>query len=258
MKNKITIQELSTFLNNYLSIHQFKDYGPNGLQVEGKKAISKIAYAVSADLETIQEVVKLKADVLIVHHGLFWRGQEKTLTGAFGKRVKLLMQHDISLIGHHLPLDAHPKAGNAASIAKKINLTSLAPFGEPQKMPLGVKGVFKKPLSQEQLKEKLAAILQHEVLLAPPFNDPHKKIKSLGIITGGASGYWKLAKEQNLDAFLTGELREYDWYDAREADVALFAGGHSATEQFGVQELKKIIEEKYQVKGIYISNNNPA
>jgi dinuclear metal center YbgI/SA1388 family protein len=256
----ITRNELQSFLDTYLNISEYNDYGPNGLQIEGKENIKKIAYAVSATRDSISKAVENSCDALIVHHGLFWKFHgPKTITGAFAKRVKPLIQNDINLMGYHLPLDAHEIAGNAVAIAKRINLHKLTPFGDYKGMPTGIQGEFSPPLKVSELKNLLENTLNHSIIVST--KDPSQLVSSIGIITGGANGYWTQAQECGLDAFLTGEISEHDWHEAQEGDIVFFAGGHNATEQFGVQELMQVIQEEFKDKDlehVFIPSDNPA
>lgn len=246
-------------LDEKLNISAFSDYGPNGLQIEGHKSISKIAFAVSATQYTINKAVELGADALIVHHGLFWKFHgPKTITGSFFKRVEPLIKNSINLIGYHLPLDAHMELGNAAAIANQIGLKNLAPFGDHKGMPTGVWGEFQEAKSPSILEQDLQGLLEHNIIHSSPNNSP---IKTMGIITGGANGDWREAKKLGLDSYLTGEISEHDWHEAQEDGVHFFAGGHNATEQFGVQQLMKYIYEKYpneKLELFFIPVNNPA
>lgn len=256
----ITRNELQSFLDTYLNISDYKDYGPNGLQIEGKENIKKIAYAVSATRASISKATEISADALIVHHGLFWKFHgPKTITGAFAKRVKPLIQNDINLFGYHLPLDAHDEVGNAAAIAKKMNLQKLAPFGDYKGMPTGIQGKFLTPLKVTELQKLLENTLNHSVIVSA--KDSSKLVSSIGIITGGANGDWVHAQECGLDAYLTGEISEHDWHEAQEGDIVFFAGGHNATEQFGVQELMQVIQINFRDKDlehVFIPSDNPA
>ena len=247
-------------LNKLLNIYDYSDYGPNGLQIEGKDEIKKIAFAVSATRDSITKAVALEADALIVHHGLFWKFHgPKTLTGAFYKRVAPLVKNDINLLGYHLPLDGHIELGNAAAIAQRIGLNNLKEFGDHKGMHTGVKGKFSPAITPLQLKEKLEEVLNHKVIHSAP-ND--SKIETMGIITGGANSDWLKAKYDNLDSYLTGEISEHDWHEAAEDNIHYFAGGHNATEQFGVQSLMKNIHETFnqnnELELFYIASNNPA
>lgn len=256
----ITTKELVKDLNQLLNIYEYQDYGPNGLQIEGKEQVKKIAFAVSATKYSIEKSVELGADALIVHHGLFWKFHgPRVLTGAFAKRVKPLVQNEINLLGYHLPLDAHLEVGNAKSLADKIELTDLKPFGDHKGMPTGVRGKFKTPQSANSLSQKLESVLNHQVIVSS--FDQEAKIETMGIITGGANSDWIHAQKLGLDAYLTGEISEHDWHEAKEGGIHFFAGGHNATEQFGVQSLLKYLHQKYADKELelfYIPSENPA
>lgn len=256
----LTRNELSTFLEQYLNIAEYDDYGPNGLQVEGIKNIKHIAYAVSATVDSIQKAIDLKADALIVHHGLFWKFHgPKTITGAFAKRILPIIKNDLNLFAYHLPLDGHIEIGNAAQIAHKLKMKQLMPFGSHKGMPTGVMGTLENDLTGPELSVLISSVLKRDCLIA--CDDPKRKLKSLGIITGGANSDWKLAKKQNLDAYLTGEISEHDWHDAIENEIVFIAGGHNATEQYGVQGLQSVIEKKYADKKLthtFIPSDNPV
>lgn len=254
---KIERIELEKFLEVILSPKNFSDYGPNGLQIEGNEMISKIAFAVSAQKNSIKKACEIGADCMIVHHGLFWSFHgTRTITGAFAKRVKPLIENNINLFGFHLPLDAHIEIGNAASIAKKIGLTELQPFGDYKGSPTGVKGIFENDQSPEQLKNIFKEVLNHEILHANC--EDKKMIKSLGIITGGANSGWQEASKHGLDAYLTGEMSEHDYHESKESGVHMFAGGHNATERLGIQSLMKLIAENLEIECVFIDCPNPA
>lgn len=255
----ISRKELISYLEELLKIDQFHDYGPNGLQVEGKNEIHNICFAVSATKDSISQAIKLRADALIVHHGLFWNFHgARPIIGPFAQRIKPLIQNDINLLGFHLPLDAHDKVGNAAAIAEKIDLKDLGPFGDYKGSPTGVHGRFSKAISPSDLQEKLKKLLDHEIILSCP--EDLKQIETMGIITGGANSDWKIASEMNIDSYLTGEISEHDWHDAKEHGVAMFAGGHNATESLGIQRLMDAVEKQFNenITVNYIPSPNPA
>ncbi|MBT4793282.1 MAG: Nif3-like dinuclear metal center hexameric protein [Halobacteriovoraceae bacterium] len=255
----IETKQLTKYINKFLNIYEFNDYGPNGIQVLGNTQTSKIAFAVSATKYSIDKAVELKADTLIVHHGLFWKFHgPKTITGAFYQRIAPLIKNDINLLGYHLPLDAHLEVGNAMAIAKKLQLEDISSFGDHKGSPTGIKASLPKAIEPDLLRSKLKEILGHEIIHSCP-ND--KPIKSIGIITGGANSDWRHCIKHGLDAYLTGEISEHDWHEAQEENIHFFAGGHNATEQFGVQELMKHLHDKYQDCGLeffYIPSHNPA
>lgn len=259
--NELTIEmtriELENYLDQLLSPQKFEDYAPNGLQVEGKAEIKRIAFSVSATLESIDLTLQFGADALLVHHGLFWKFQgAKTLTGAFAKRVYPLVRHGISLFAYHLPLDAHPEVGNAAAIADRIGLIERAPFGDFKGSPTGIQGLLPRPRIVREMQQELERVLDHPVLLASP--DREMRMRSVGVITGGANHDWVYAARANLDAFITGEMSEHDWHDSREAGIHMFAGGHHATERFGIQTLMKKIQRDFSLECRFFDSQNPA
>lgn len=249
--------ELNAYFDELLKPSQFQDYGPNGLQIEGQEEIHKIAFAVSATRDSIAKAVELKAQALVVHHGLFWRFHgTRAITGPFAKRVKPLIQNDINLFGYHLPLDAHLEHGNAAGLAKALELENLNPFAFEKGNFMGVKAELKTPMSGPDFATKLSKVLGHSVLHACP--DVGGTIQSVGIITGGANSQWTLALQDGLDAYITGEMSEHDWNEARESEIHMFAGGHHATERFGVKNLQALVEVQFDVETVFIDSENPA
>ncbi|MFA6038001.1 MAG: Nif3-like dinuclear metal center hexameric protein [Legionellales bacterium] len=253
----VSRSELTTYLNTLLKPEAFEDYCPNGLQIEGKDTINKIAFAVSATADSVEKAIKEGVDALIVHHGLFWKFHgTKTITGPFAKRVKPLIENNINLFAYHLPLDGNLEMGNAASLAKLLGMINIQHFceGKMKGSYMGVKGEF--TTTAQGLSQALEKILNHPILLSTP--NPEKVINSIGIITGGANSQWASALASGLDAYITGEMSEHDWHEARESDMVMLAGGHHATEQFGIQALMKIIEEKFKISGVYIDSENPA
>ena len=250
--------EFEQFLNQLLNSCAFSDYGPNGLQIEGPNHIHKVAFAVSATRYSIEQAIKQKVQALVVHHGLFWKFHgARPLIGPFARRVLPLVRAEINLFAYHLPLDAHLEVGNAAGIAKALQLGDIKPFGDYQGMPTGLKGNFAKPILPQKLKENLEVLLDHPVLMACP--DSSVPLDSLGIITGGANSEWSLAAKEGLSAYLTGEMSEHDWHESQEAGVTMLAGGHNATEQFGVLQLQELVNKTFpQVESVFIASENPA
>jgi dinuclear metal center YbgI/SA1388 family protein len=250
-------QQLSEYFQNLFNSASFNDYCPNGLQIEGCEQINKIAFAVSATKDSITKAIAQQADTLVVHHGLFWKFHgTRTLTGAFGRRVFPLVKNNINLFAYHLPLDAHSVIGNAATLGNKLGLQQQQPFGDYKGSPTGIKGLFTKPILAEQLANKLESILQHTIILASP--DDQRLISSIGIITGGANSHWNLAVQDGLDAYLTGEISEHDWHESQENNIHMFAGGHHATERFGIQALMQKTQEQFAIDCVYIDSDNPA
>lgn len=253
----ITRQQLEEFYNSLLSPQHYQDYCPNGLQIEGSSKITKIAFAVSATKDSITQAVYHKADALVVHHGLFWSFHgTKTLTGPFAKRVFPLVQNEVNLFAYHLPLDGHANIGNAAIIASLLDCNNQQGFGDYKGSTTGVKAILASPITAKVLAKKLENILNHPVIIASA--DSSQLIKSLGIITGGANSEWRLASQQGLDAYITGEISEHDWHESQESGIHMFAGGHNATEQFGIQALMRETQQKFDIACVFISSENPA
>jgi len=253
----ISRQQLNDYYQALLHPETYADYCPNGLQIEGAEQIERIAFAVSATRDSIHQAVENKADALVVHHGLFWTFHgAKPLIGSFAKRIFPLVNNAINLFAYHLPLDGHPEIGNAATLGQRIDCKQQQPFGDYKGSATGVKGVLEQPLTAAALQQKLAVILKHPVILATPDNTV--LIRSIGIITGGANSEWRLAEKQQLDAYLTGEISEHDWHESREAGLHMFAGGHNATERFGIQALMEKTRQQFAVECFFIDSDNPA
>ncbi|MDO9184067.1 MAG: Nif3-like dinuclear metal center hexameric protein [Bacteriovorax sp.] len=251
--------DLELFLKTILRPELFDDYCPNGLQIEGRSEIQKIIFAVSATRESTEYAAAKKACALIVHHGVFWKFHgTRTLTGPFAKRVFPLIKNDINLFGYHLPLDGNIEIGNAAGLARAIGLLNLSAFGAYKGASTGVKGEFEKAISATLLKSILAEKLQHTILYSNPL-EAKNEIKTIGIITGGANSEWREAAKLGIDAYITGEMSEHDYHESRESGIHMFAGGHNATEKFGIQSLMKLIQKEFpNLECEFLDSENPA
>lgn len=254
----VSRQELGRFFDSLLAPQNYEDYGPNGLQIEGRETIQKVAFAVSATRESVQQAVDYGAHALVVHHGLFWSFHgPRPITGVFARRVKPLIQHEINLWGYHLPLDAHPLVGNAAGLARRLGIVQHEDFCLSKGAYLGQKGELERPLLPEEFAQRLQDVAGHEVRYSCP--DPQAKIQSVGIVTGGANKYWKQALRDGLDAFITGEISEHDWHESQEAGVCYFAAGHHATERFGVLDLERAMQREFSgIESTFFDSENPA
>ena len=249
---------LVNYFNQLLTPLLFEDYAPNGLQIEGKTHLKRLAFAVSATQDSLKKAIAWGADGLVVHHGIFWKHQgARTITGGWGERVKLCVKNDLNLFAYHLPLDAHPEIGNAAALGLEVGLKNLSPFAIHKRQALGMKGELISPVSAKDFKHQLEKTLGHSVILATP--DENQVIKTLGIITGGANNEWTKTLEEGLDAYLTGEISEYNWHDSIEAGIHYFAGGHHATERFGIIALMKKVKAQFgQLEVAFFDSENPA
>lgn len=253
-----SLETLEAYFNQLLSPSLFDDYSPNGIQIEGKSDIKRVAFAVSATRDSIQKALEWRADALVVHHGVFWKYQgARPVTGAWGERIRLCVKNDLNLLAYHLPLDAHSEVGNAVALGKELGLINMSPFGLHKKQYLGAKGEFPTPLSASDLKTKLEKVLNHNIVMATP--DASKPVKTIGIITGGANNDWVKAMEDGLDAYLTGEISEYNWHDSIEAGIHYFAGGHHATERPGIKALMNRFKQDHpDLEVQFFDSENPA
>lgn len=253
-----SLSSIQDYLTNLLSPALFEDYAPNGLQVGGKTHLKRIAFAVSATQDSLHKAIAWGADALIVHHGILWKHQgARTITGGWGERVKLCVKNDLNLLAYHLPLDGHPEVGNAVALGSELGLLNMTAFALYKRQPLGTKGELPLPLTAADLKLKLEKLLQHQVVLAT--SDENKLIRTIGIITGGANNEWAKAMEEGLDAYLTGEISEYNWHDSIEAGIHYFAGGHHATERFGIIALMNKIKKDFPDLDVtFFDSENPA
>ncbi|MEB3767668.1 Nif3-like dinuclear metal center hexameric protein [Acinetobacter sp. MD2] len=249
-----TLANILNWCDQTLKTAEFKDYAPNGLQIEGKPEIKKIMCAVTASLDAIEACIQQKADVLLVHHGYFWKGEAAAITGMRGQRIKKLIQHDISLIAYHLPLDAHPEYGNNASIAELLNLTQLEALDPTEKHPIGNIGYLEQPLSIEAFQQLLAQKFQRDIVHLPATS---QTIQKVGFCTGAAQDFITKAAAQQCDAYLSGEVSERTFYEAKELGVHYFACGHHATEQFGVQRLGQALAQQFDLEYSYYELENP-
>ncbi|MGA8883831.1 MAG: Nif3-like dinuclear metal center hexameric protein [Acinetobacter sp.] len=248
------LNDIIQWCNQALKAHEFKDYAPNGLQIEGKSEVRKIVCAVTASQDAIEAAVAQGADLLLVHHGYFWKGEAYPITGMRGKRIKTLIQHDISLAAYHLPLDSHPVLGNNAAIADLLELENIEALDPSERNPVGNIGYLKQPMAPEAFQAFASARLGFNAIhlpAAPAF------IQKVGFCTGGAQDYISKAAEQHCDAYISGEVSERTFYEAKELNVHYYACGHHATERHGVQRLAKAISEQFNIEYSYFELNNP-
>lgn len=247
-----TRNALDAYLKTLLEVERFKDYGPNGLQVEGKPEIRKLVSGVTASLALIEAAVAAGADAVLVHHGLFWRGHDGRVTGWMKKRLAALLANDVSLFAYHLPLDAHPALGNNAQLGARLKFSIEGRFGEQE---LGFIGSTPQPMTPAAL----SAMLQFRLGRAPVMVEGDgRQIKKVGWCTGGAQGYFEAAIAAGVDAYLTGEISEPQAHYARETGVAFYACGHHATERYGAPAVGAHIAEHFGVEHQFIDIENPA
>lgn len=237
--------EIIKFCEDYLSVKDFEDYCVNGLQVEGALEIKKIITGVSLSQKLIREAIKEKAQMIMVHHGMFGKqlGNPPQIKGVLKERLKLLLENDISLAGFHLPLDAHKTIGNNASICKLLGVKNIKPFY------VGFIGDLEKPTDINKFLDLVKKSIKKDpyVILAGP-----KKIKKVGVISGGASPEYKIAKELGADVYVCGDIREEIVRAVEEDEINFINAGHYHTEVFGVRNLGNLIKNKFKIEVKFI------
>jgi dinuclear metal center YbgI/SA1388 family protein len=243
-------EEIESCLQNLLQASAFKDYGPNGLQVQGRPTVRHIASGVTASLAFIDAAIAAGADTLLVHHGLFWRGQDGRLTGWLAARVRRLILADVNLFAYHLPLDAHAELGNNAQLGQRLGLVADARFGEQALGFIGAADITLHDLTQTAIKQLGRA----PVVVA----GDGRALRRVAWCTGGAQGYFEDAIAAGADAFLTGEISEPQAHLARETGVAFLACGHHATERFGAPAVAAHLAAQFGLKHQFIDIENPA
>src|SRR3954451_1529641 len=249
------IHDIIRTLDELLRPADFTDLGPNGLQVPGADEVTHVLTGVSATLELSELAVELGAQLVLVHHGLFWRFHPTGLTPLLAERLRPLFKHDINLAAYHLPLDAHPELGNNAILARELGCDEREPFGIYKGRAIGCKGRFKVPISEAELHARVARATGREPLLLGGRTEP---IGSIGIVAGWAAHTLHEAAAKGLDASRTGEPREHITADAAELGMTFVAAGHYATETFGVRALGDLLAERFEIEHTFIELSNPV
>jgi dinuclear metal center YbgI/SA1388 family protein len=247
--------ELVAYLDSYLEAAAGSDYGPNGLQVEGRAEVRRLATGVSACVELFERAAAAGADAVLVHHGIFWRFTSPVLTGHQRRRVEALLRSGMSLLGYHLPLDRHPEVGNNALAARGLGLADLEPFAVHEGLPVGFRGRFPAPIAVADLLQRCRALFGQEPLAFTPGPDP---LSTLGIVSGGAQSELLQAIAAGLDAYLTGEASEWVMNVARENRIHYLACGHYATERLGVRALGERLAREFDLEVEFIDVPNPV
>jgi dinuclear metal center YbgI/SA1388 family protein len=242
-------------LDELLDAPAFQDYGPNGLQVPGAAEVTTVVTGVSAGLELFERARAEAAELVLVHHGLFWSGQPQALTPTMARRLKTLLTDDTSLVAYHLPLDAHPRLGNNALLADALGVTDRAPLGMTKGRAIGLHGRFAGGIAPAELVARVRAATGSEPLVFADGPDP---VTTIGIVTGGAARMVSDAIALGLDAFLTGEPTESVMTEVREARIHFLAAGHYATETFGVRALGDLLAERFGVRHVFVDVPNPV
>ncbi|MEZ9509821.1 Nif3-like dinuclear metal center hexameric protein [Vibrio breoganii] len=248
--------QLQRILNDKLSPELIKDYAPNGLQVEGSKTINKVVTGVTASQALIDKAIELGADAILVHHGYFWKGEPEPIVGMKGRRIRSLIKNDINLYGYHLPLDIHPQLGNNARLAQLLDIDVEGGL-EGHAQSVAMHGRLKQAVSGAEFAKRIDKALDREPLHIAPEN-ADKMIETVGWCTGGGQDYIQLAADNDLDAFISGEISERTTFVAREQDIHYFSAGHHATERYGIKALGEWLATEHGLDVTFVDINNPV
>ena len=246
------LNELRDYTASLLQTGLFKDYCPNGLQVEGRAEVRHIATGVTASQQVLDAAIAWGADAILVHHGYFWRSEDAVITGIKKRRIAQLLCHDVSLLAYHLPLDAHPELGNNAQLGKLLGLVEHGRFGEQDIACLGELAV---PQALAQFAAWIGGRLQR---IPQVIGDDAKNIRKVAWCSGGAQGYFEAAIAQGVDAFISGEASEQSFHLAQESGVAFIAAGHHATERLGIQALGGHLAARFGLEHRFFDQDNPV
>ncbi|OGT71979.1 MAG: Nif3-like dinuclear metal center hexameric protein [Gammaproteobacteria bacterium RIFCSPLOWO2_02_FULL_57_10] len=251
----VTLDEILMELKTLLRPEQFNDYCPNGLQVEGRRLVNRMVSGVTACQALIDRAIAAEADLLLVHHGYFWRGEDAAVTGIKKTRIQSLLEHDISLLAYHLPLDAHAELGNNAQLGKLLGFTTTGDIGKQNNHSIGLTGSLEESISGAAL----AALIETRLGRAPMhIAGSDREIGTVAWCTGGAQNYIELAVKAGVDAYITGEVSEQTVHIARETGIHFYAAGHHATERYGVQAVAAHLVARFGLQHQFIDIDNPV
>lgn len=250
----INLEELVAYLDDLLEVERFKDYCPNGLQVEGRPVVRKLISGVTASRALIEAAVEREADALLVHHGYFWSGEDARIIGMKRQRLQILLQADINLLAYHLPLDAHPVYGNNAQLGERLGIVVDGQFGASEPA-IGLYGHLSEPITPSGLSSRIEQVLQRTPL---HIAGGKSVIHHIAWCTGAAQGYIEQALSLGVDAYISGEISEQTVHIAREAGIHYFAAGHHATERYGVQALGQHLAAHFGLEHEFIDIPNPV
>jgi len=247
--------ELVAYANAALAVDKFRDYCPNGLQVEGRDCLTKIVVGVTACQALIDASIEANADIILVHHGYFWKGESEPLTGIKGKRIKSLMQADINLLAYHLPLDAHPEWGNNAQLAKVLGIHIEGALEPNNPLSIGNIGALASAIPADTFAKQVAVLLGRDPQL---INAGKRQVKRVAWCTGAAERMIEQAHNQGADMFISGEISEPVVHFAREAGIHYLSAGHHATERYGVQAFGQHLAQRFGLEYQFIDIDNPV
>lgn len=250
-----SLSELLEHLGQVLQPGQFRDYCPNGLQVEGRAQVTRLATGVTASQALLDESIRWGADAILVHHGYFWQGEAEPVVGMKRRRLAALLCNDVSLLAYHLPLDAHPELGNNARLGRLLGIVDQHPLQPDVPGSVGNIGLLPEALSAAQLCDLLREITGREPL---HIGAAEQAVQRIAWCTGAAQSYIEAAVTAGADVFVTGEASEQTVHIAREQGIHFIAAGHHATERFGVQALGEYLENRFALKHRFIDIDNPV
>lgn len=246
------LDELRDYIESELEVGRFRDHCPNGLQVEGRAEVRRLATAVTASQAVLEAATAWGADAILVHHGYFWRSEDASIRGIKKRRIAHLLKHDISLLAYHLPLDAHPELGNNAQLGERLGFVEQGRFGEQNIAIFGT-------LAQPQPLQQLVRHIQHTLHREPQvIGHANPTIARIAWCSGAAQGYFEQAVALGVDAYLTGEISEQNVHVAQETGVAFIAAGHHATERFGVQALGEHLAARCNLEHRFFDQDIPV
>jgi dinuclear metal center YbgI/SA1388 family protein len=249
--------QLLTYLTSYLEPERFNDYCPNGLQVEGRGQIARLATGVTACQALLDQAAEWGADAVLVHHGYFWRGEAPEIVGMKQRRLKTLLGNDMNLIAYHLPLDAHPEVGNNARLGELLGISAAlhCPLDNTSQSAVGSIASLTAEMPMAELLALVAEVLQRDPLHV---GDRARRVKRIAWCTGGAQEYIEQAVTAGADVYITGEVSEQTVHVARESGIEFVAAGHHATERFGVQALGDHLAGAFNLEHRFFDIDNPA
>ena len=249
----VALSTLVEEADRYLGSSRIADYCPNGLQVEGRPQVMRIVSGVTASQALLDAAVEANADLILVHHGYFWKGENPCITGMKQRRLKTLLKHDISLLAYHLPLDLHPDVGNNVQLARQLDITVEGPLDPDNAKVVGLVGSLAEPMTARDFARHVQEVMGREPLLI----EGETMIRRVGWCTGGGQGYIDQAVQAGVDLYLSGEASEQTFHSARENGISFIAAGHHATERYGVQALGEYLARRFALEHIFIDCPNP-
>ncbi len=250
----VALNTLVEEADRYLGSTKIQDYCPNGLQVEGRPQVMRIVSGVTASQALLDAAVDARADLVLVHHGYFWKGENPCVVGMKQRRLKTLLKHDISLLAYHLPLDLHVEVGNNVQLARQLEITVEGPLDPADSRVVGLIGSLPEPMHPRDFARRVQEVLGREPLLI----EGSEKIRRVGWCTGGGQGYIDRAIAAGVDLFISGEASEQTVHSARENDISFIAAGHHATERYGVQALGEYLARRFALEHVFIDCPNPV